>query len=435
MVKSLKTATKIHFVGVGGIGISAVARMLLGQGKQVSGSDRDSSLVTAELVKLGAKITIGHQTENIPTDCDLVIYSNAIGEDNLELIEAEKRGLLMLSYPEAVGQISAEKYTIAIAGTHGKTTTTAMTAEALIAGVLDPTVIVGSLLKLPNGETSNFIAGQSEYLVIEADEYKRAFLNLTPKILAITNLDLDHLDYYKGLADIQNAFGDLVGKIPSDGFLICDQNDPHLLPVLSQANCQVINYQTADISGLNLLVPGEHNRDNAKVAIAIGEVLKINRSVIVAALNKFSGTWRRFEYKGKTAIGALVYDDYAHNPQKVKAALAGAREKFPDQKVVAIFQPHLFSRTKLLLKDFGQSFADADLVGILDIYPAREAFDDTIHSRDLVAEINQATNNAVYLKDFAEAENWLKTNSKEGDVIMTIGAGDGYKIGEAVLVK
>ena len=233
----LKQARLAYFIGIGGIGLSAIARMFLAGGKSVSGSDRSPSLVTTELEKLGAKIFIGHQAENLPADCDLVIYTNAVLADNPELLEAKRRGITTISYPEALGQISADKFTIAIAGTHGKTTTTAMTSDVLLAGGLDPTVIVGSFLK----SGTNFIAGQSEYLVVEADEYMRAFLNLSPKILAINNIDRDHLDYYQDLADIQNAFGDLVAKIPAAGWLICNPNDTHLLPVIKRAKCRSLS--------------------------------------------------------------------------------------------------------------------------------------------------------------------------------------------------
>lgn len=430
----------IYFIGIGGIGISAIARMYLGEGKKVGGSDREPSLVTDELAKLGAQIVFGQKAENIPADCELVIYTNAIGEDNPELVEAKKLGLKIMSYPEALGKISAEKFTIAISGMHGKTTTSAMVAEMLIAAKLDPTVVVGSFLK----SGTNFIAGKSNparlngrsvgYLVVEADEYKRAFLNLSPKILAINNIDLDHLDYYKDLADIQNAFGELVAKLPADGALVCDLHHPHVVPIIAQAKCPVYDYNQVDIAGLDLAVPGEHNRNNARVAIKIGEVLGIEPAIIIEALNNFKGTWRRFEFKGEMVSGALVYDDYAHNPQKVAAALAGAREKFPDKKIIAVFQPHLFSRTKLLLNDFAKSFADADVVGILDIYPAREAFDPTIHSKDLVEVIKTEGVEAHYLDSFQAAEEFIKTNAlSDNDVVMTIGAGDGYKAGEAVI--
>ncbi len=420
----------IYFIGIGGIGISAIARMYLGEGKKVGGSDREPSLVTDELVKLGAQIVFGQKAENIPADCELVIYTNAIGEDNPELVEAKKRGLKIMSYPEALGQISAEKFTVAISGMHGKTTTSAMVAEMLIAAKLDPTVVVGSFLK----SGTNFISGQSNYLVVEADEYKRAFLNLAPKILAINNIDLDHLDYYKDLVDIQNAFGELVAKIPSDGALICDPHHPHVAPIIAQAKCPVYDYNQVDIAGLDLAVPGEHNRNNARVAIKIGEVLGIEPAIIIEALNNFKGTWRRFEYKGEMASGALVYDDYAHNPQKVAAALGGAREKFPTKKIIAVFKPHLFSRTKLLLNDFAKSFGDADIVGIMDIYPAREAFDPTIHSKDLVELIKKEGVEVHYLDSFQAAEEFIKTNAlSDNDVVMTIGAGDGYKIGEAII--
>ena len=461
----LKQAKKIHFIGIGGIGISAIARMLLLEGKQVSGSDRDDNKVTQELAKAGATVFVGTKKEYLPADCDLVIYTVAIPQDNPELTEARARGLKILTYPETLNIISKEKYTIAVSGTHGKTTVTAMIAKVMIDAGLDPTVIVGSLIG-----TTNFISGQSKYLVVEADEYRKSFHNLEPSILVINNLDEDHLDFYKDLADIQDSFLHLAKKIPKDGFLICNTKLPNLQPIIAGVKCQVINYDE-QILMQKLLVPGEHNRQNAKEALAVASVLGVEAQKAQESLAQFAGTWRRFEYKGKTKAGALVYDDYAHNPQKVKAALQGAREMFPriengqaGKRIVVVFQPHLFSRTKLLLNEFATAFTDADEVILAPIFPAREAFDPTISSEILAERIN-STSPAIGMStspypmggeesnvfplslvkegargrlcssfaNFEQIESHLKFSLKENDVLITMGAGEQYRIGESLL--
>ncbi|MFA7252881.1 MAG: Mur ligase domain-containing protein [Candidatus Paceibacterota bacterium] len=441
----LNQAQHIYFIGIGGIGISAIARMMLLEGKKVSGSDRDETKVTEELRKAGAPVVIGQVKENVPADCDLIVYTNAIGQDNPELIEAKRLGVKMLTYPETLNIISKEKYTIAVSGTHGKTTVTAMVAKIMIDVGLDPTVIVGSLIS-----NTNFIMGKSKYFVVEADEYKKSFHNLEPSILVINNLDEDHLDFYKDLADIQDSFLHLAKKIPKDGFLICNTKLPNLQPIIKNVSCQVIDY--SEIKFIEkLLVPGEHNRQNAKTALAVAEVLQVNHDEAVKSLSQFAGTWRRFEFKGKTGQGALVYDDYAHNPQKVKAALQGAREMFPDKNIIVVFQPHLFSRTKLLLKEFATAFVDADEVILAPIFPAREVFDPTISSEILAEEIKKplqpplvrgglsdlplirGIKGVFTFPDFDSIISYLKPHLSEKDLVITMGAGEQYKIGEALL--
>jgi len=422
----LKTAQCIHFIGIGGIGISAIARMLLLEGKKVSGSDRDKTKVTEELEKAGAKIFIGHDGKNIPADCDLIIYTVAIPTDNEEFIEAQKSGVKMLTYPQTLNIISKEKYTIAISGTHGKTTVTAMVSKIMIDTGLDPTVIVGSLI----GNT-NFIIGKSKYLVVEADEYKKSFHNLEPSIMVINNLDLDHLDFYKDLADIQDSFLYLALKLPADGFLICNTKLPNLKPLIAGVKCKVIDYSEM-VMKEKLMVPGEHNRQNAKAALGVSQALNIDLKSAEKSLAQFAGTWRRFEYKGKTKSGALVYDDYAHNPQKVKAALQGARELYPDKKIIVVFQPHLFSRTKLLLKEFATAFGDADEVILTPIFPAREVFDPTISSEILAEKIMENNPNIKTFTSFELVQEYLKNHLDKGDIIITMGAGEQYKIGEVL---
>jgi len=427
----LQQAKKIHFIGIGGIGISAIARMFLLEGKEVSGSDQSESLVTEELAKLGAKIFIGQKAENVSPSTDLIIYTIAIPADNPERVAGEHLNIPAMTYPEALGQISKTKTTVAVAGTHGKTTTTAMIAQIALAAKLDPTVVVGSFMLNDDGNQTNFIAGKGDLLIAEACEYRRSFLNLSPKILVITNIDNDHLDYYQDLADIQSAFAELAAKVPEDGYLICDVNAPNLAPVLAAAKCQVVDYTQVGITGLELLVPGGHNILNAQAALAVAKILDISPSTALEALNKFSGTWRRFEFKGELGSGAFIYDDYAHHPTEIKATLAAAREKFPERRIIAVFQPHLYSRTKLLLNDFANSFTTADQVIIAPIYAAREAPDPTI-SHELLATAIGAKARA--LASLPAITAYLKTLIKPTDLVLTIGAGNVCEVAEALLL-
>ena len=420
----------VHFVGIGGIGISAVARMMHFAGKHISGSDRSVSKITDDLKKLGIEVVIGHAVENIPADVELVVYTNALAENNLELVEARRRGVLLLSYPEMLGEISRDKYTIAVSGTHGKTTTTAMIAGILRDGGLDPTVIVGSLLK---SEDSNFISGKSRYFVAEADEYKKSFLQLHPNILVVNNIDKDHLDYYKDLADIQKAFQNLAERVPADGYIVCDTSNPHVAPILHNLRCTIIEYPQYKHNDMRLQVAGEHNRLNAAAAFAVGKILSIEDAVIRGALGRFEGTWRRFELKGTTQRGALVFDDYAHNPQKVRAALQGAREKFPNKKITVVFQPHLYSRTKFLLHEFSHAFGDAENVIIAPIYAAREEPDTEISSEILADAVRNIHGEATCMNSFEEITSHLQETAGAEDVIVTMGAGDIFKIGEALI--
>lgn len=425
----LQKARKIHFIGIGGIGISAIARLMLKWGKHITGSDQSQSIVTDELAKLGARIYKGHRASRVIRNVDVVIYSPAIPKNNVEFLRARRLGIPAYSYPEALGMISRGKYTIAVSGTHGKTTTTAMIGKMLEGAGLKPTMIVGSLLM----ETrSNLVVGDGDYLVVEADEYKKSFLNLDPKILVITNIEADHLDFYKNLEDIQRAFGELVIKMGSRGALVCDTGLKNLKPILKKAKCLVINY--GNISTIpKLKVPGNHNVENARATYAVGRLLKITHADIIKSLQNFEGTWRRFECKGKMKSGALVYDDYAHHPTEIKATLRAAREKFGKQKIIAVFMPHLFSRTKDFLKEFGKSFGDADEVIIADIFPAREKDDGTVHSRGLVAEIKKHGKNARHIGEMDEIEKFLRKYATKGDVIMTIGAGDIYRVAGALI--
>ena len=386
----------------------------------------NKSEIVKELIKLGVKIKIGHKKENLESKTDLLIYSIAVPKNNPELVKAKKLKIKTLTYPEALGLISENHYTVAISGTHGKTTTTAMTAKIFIDAGLKPIAVVGSLLK---DEKSNFVGGKGKFFIAEACEYKRSFLNLEPKILAITNIDNDHLDYYKNLKAIQKAFAELVSKIPRDGFLICNPHDPKVKPVLKSAKCQVIDYAKVK-ENFKLKFPGSHNIENAKAAFSAGQIVGIKEKEIVRSLENFSGTWRRFDYKGIAKTGALIYDDYAHHPTEIKATLKAFREKFPDKKLMVVFQPHLFSRTKILLNDFAKNFKDADEVIVAPIYAAREKKDESVNSGMLAEKIDQNGKPALSLENFEKIADYLMANTGKNDTIVTMGAGDIYKVAE-----
>ncbi|MEA3399469.1 MAG: Mur ligase family protein [Patescibacteria group bacterium] len=408
----------IHFIGIGGIGISAIARMMLGEGKKVTGQDIQDSEIIKELRKNGADITIGQSFDNIPENTDLVVYTIAIKDYDPEFFEKLKNSDFEIkSYPEMLNEISKNKYTIAVAGTHGKTTTTAMLAKIL--EEKDPTVVVGSLIS----NKSNFIKGKSDLFIVEACEYRRSFLNLDPNILVITNIDKDHLDYYKDLDDIKNAFRELAMK--TSEYVVCDLSK--VADVVAGLDVEIIDYRKYYDKDLKLKIPGKHNKENAAVALAVADILNVKNN----SLLEFSGIWRRFEYKGEVLNGAKLYDDYAHHPVEIKATLEGFRELYPESKIVVVFQPHLFSRTKMLFDDFVNSFELADQILILPIYYAREESDGTISSSKLAVEID----NAEAFKDFDSAEEKLRNmDLNKNTIIVTMGAGEAFKIGDNLMI-
>ncbi len=428
---NLNKIKTVYFFGIGGIGVSAVARFMIGEGKKVSGSDTALGEVTEGLQKLGVKIFLGQKIENISEETDLIIYSAALEVAEPEFVKKLKSGKIpAISYSESLGLISQGKKVIAVAGTHGKTTTTAMIAKILKDADLDPTVIVGSLL---TESGSNFIGGKSEYFVVEADEYRRSFLSLYPYVLVITNIDEDHLDYYKNLEDIEGAFLQLAGRVHGDGVVICNISDPNLSPILENIKAPVLDYGSVDFSGVSLKFPGNHNRENGKAALLAGAFLGVPENSAKKSLAEFSGTWRRFEKKGETASGAIVYDDYAHNPAKVRAVLEGAREIYLDRKIIAVFQPHLFSRTKSFLEEFAKSFSGADEVILLPIYPAREKDPGDINSEMLAEKIRQNNIKAKAVSGFGEAEKEISKLAEKDDVVIMIGAGDINKLTEKII--
>lgn len=429
MENSLEKFKHIYFIGIGGIGMSAIARMFLLEGKDVSGSDLSASEVTDELIKLGAKINIGEPGNVLPENVDLVIYTVAIPNTHSEFIYAKNKNIKTISYPESLGLVSENKFTIAVAGTHGKTTTTAMIAQIFIDAGFDPTVIVGSFLK---NYKSNFIAGKSKYFIVEACEYKRSFLNLSPNIAVITNIDEDHLDYYTDLVGVQSGFRDFIGKIKPGGEIITDTGHSKIKPVLESTSLRTTDY-TLLHEDIRLKIPGEHNIKNAHAALAVALSVGISKGQALNSLSNFSGTWRRFDYLGETKTGALVYDDYAHHPSEIIATLKGARQKFPNQKIIVAFQPHLYSRTKEHFDEFGPALSLADEIILLPIYAAREQKDETVSSEILADKLIKSGLHVSYFNNFKLAEHYLEDHLKTGDVFFSMGAGDINRLGQAMI--
>src|SRR3989338_3622129 len=417
MELDLSKIKKGFFIGIGGIGISALAKMAISRGMEVSGVNDEESLKTLEpLMQAGVSIIFQKDYREIP-EADLYIYSDAWLYRGPEIIEkAKKTRKPVLSYFEALGIFAKEYKVIAIAGTHGKTTTTAMVAEILIDAELDPTVIVGSFVKkfdLSAQTGSNFRYGNSRYLVVEADEYNRHFFNFHPFLTVVTNIEADHLDCFKDLADIQNAFDKL----------------------LSQSENKIIDYTKYLEKVPKLSVPGEHNRMNAAAALAVADFLKIKEEDAQKSLAQFSGTWRRLEKRGETKDGTIIYDDYAHHPTEIKASLEALRELYPvgEKKITIVFQPNLYSRTKALFNDFAKAFKGADNIFLLPIFFAREEKDESISSDKLASAICLAGDKAKAFPDFESAENFVRgLNLGKNDVFITMGAGEAYKEADRV---
>jgi UDP-N-acetylmuramate--alanine ligase len=401
---------KIFFIGIGGIGISALAKMAVAKNIEVSGVNDDEGKTIDSLKELGVEIIFQKDFKELP-EADLYVYSDAWLYRGPEILEqAKKTGKPVLNYFGALGEFAKGYKVIAVAGTHGKTTTTAMISNVLVDADLDPTVIVGSFVKEFD---SNFREGKSEYLVVEADEYNRHFLSLHPFVAIVTNIEADHLDYYKDLADVQNAF---------DKFL-------------SQSSNKIVDYKKYLEKVPKLSVPGEHNRMDAAATLAIADFLGVDLEVAKKSLVKFSGTWRRLEKRGVTKEGVIIYDDYAHHPTEIMASLQALRELYPkgENTITVLFQPHLYSRTKALFDDFAKSFNDADKVLLLPIYFAREDPDPSVSS-DKLAEVMKLKGDSVQaFSSFELAEDFVKNlNLGRDDVFVTMGAGEAYKVADKV---
>ncbi len=446
-----KFIKKIHFVGIGGIGMSGLAEIVLNQGFEVSGSDINESEITKRLESLGVKISIGHSAENVK-DADVLVYSSAVTEENPELIEAFEKKIPVIKRAELLAETMRMKYGIGIAGTHGKTTTTSMVGLVLTEGGVDPTIIVGGKLSGLGG--TNARLGNGEYIVVEADEFDRTFLKLTPTIAAITTLEKEHLDIYKDLDDLKSAFIEFANKVPFYGFVTLCLDEPALQEIIPMINKKIITYGVSpqadvraenmrhneffstfsvnyfgdELGEITLRIPGVHNIKNALVAVVTGLQLGIPFEKIKIALEKFAGVYRRFETKYSNGI--LVIDDYAHHPTEINASLNAVRNGWK-RRVVAVFQPHLYSRTRDFYKEFGRVFLNSDIFVCTDVYPAREKPIEGI-SGELVAEAarNFGHKNVYYEPDKTKLPEMLNNIVEAGDIVLTMGAGDIWKIGE-----
>jgi UDP-N-acetylmuramate--alanine ligase len=451
-----KKIQHIHFVGIGGIGMSGIAEVLLNLGYRVTGSDLKESDTTQRLRQLGGEILIGHRAENV-TDPHVVVISSAVKRDNVEVVAARERQIPVIPRAEMLAELMRLKYAVAIAGAHGKTTTTSMVATVLAAGGVDPTVVIGGKL---NSLGSNAKLGQGEFLVAEADESDGSFLKLTPTIAVVTNIDEEHLDYYKDIAEIKDAFLAFINKVPFYGVAILCLDQKHiqsLIPLVqkryvtygmsTQADCRardvvlmplgskfrVVNH-SGDLGWFELAVPGMHNVSNSLAAIAVARELDIDVEVIRKSLRDFSGVQRRFQIKGEVK-GVLVVDDYGHHPTEVRATLAAARTS-DGRRVVCVFQPHRFTRTKHLLEEFFTAFHQADRVIIMDIYAAGEQPIPGVSGQAVVEGVKRyGHRDAAYIAGKDEVVEHLLTTLRPGDLLLTLGAGDVWKIGERVLEK
>jgi UDP-N-acetylmuramate--alanine ligase len=463
MFNQFTDLSRIHFVGIGGAGMSGIAEILVNYDQAeltVSGCDQASSEVTERLQRLGVTVHHGHSPDHLD-GVDLVVISSAVAENNAEVREARRLGITVVRRAEMLGELMRLKYGIAVAGTHGKTTTTSLVGTVLTESGLDPTVIVGGRLRLLG---TGARLGKSQYLVAEADEFDRSFLRLTPVTAVITTIDRDHLDTYKDLAAIQDAFVDFAGRVPFFGRLIVCLDDPYVRQILPRlADRRIITYgfsSGADLSAadvepsdwgtrftvrslrggthstlgeIQLPMPGRHNVLNALAAVGVGLSLRISFADIARAVAGFGGVHRRFEHLG-TWRGAAVVDDYAHHPTEVAATLAAARQTFPHGRVLAVFQPHLFSRTLDQAEEFGKALAAADLAVVNDVYPSRESPIPGV-TGELVADAARRAGHADvrYCPRWQDAPELLAGQAGPGDVVITLGAGDVNRLAQQLV--
>jgi UDP-N-acetylmuramate--alanine ligase len=449
---------RIHFVGIGGIGMSGIAEVLLNLGYKISGSDLKPSVVTQRLAEMDAQIFAGHTAENV-SGADVVVTSSAIVRDNPEVTEAARLHIPVIQRAEMLAELMRLKYGIAIAGMHGKTTTTSMVAAVLAAGGLDPTVVVGGRV---DAMGSNARLGKSHYLVAEADESDRSFLKLSPILSVVTNIDREHMDCYRDMQDVEDTFVDFMNRVPFYGMVVACAEDAPLRALLPRVKRRVVTYGTsldADFrlqalaaepgSGLNrfqvrykdqdlgefeLHVPGQHNVLNATAAIAVGIGLDISPGQIREALQTFRGVDRRFQRKG-VVRGVTVVDDYGHHPTEIRATLSAAKQA-GFARVHVIFQPHRYTRTQLLMDEFATAFADATMIVVLDIYPASEAPIPGITGEVLAGKIRERSGHpAQFASSFADAIDAAVAEAREGDLILTLGAGNVSQLAPQVLER
>jgi UDP-N-acetylmuramate--alanine ligase len=445
---------KIHFVGIGGIGMSGIAELLLNQGFKISGSDISESEVTRDLSSKGILVHIGHAAEYV-VDADVVVKSSAVDDKNPEIIAAFGKKIPVIRRAEMLSEIMRMSYGIGIAGTHGKTSTTSMVGSVLSAAELDPTVIVGGKVK---NYGSNNLLGSGKYIVVEADEFDRSFLTLSPIIAGITNIEADHLDCYQDLNGVKQAFIEYANKVPFFGSVIACLDDKGVRSIIPEINKKIITYgfsQQANIRAekiqfqnfcssfevhaydklmgeVELNVMGEHNILNALLAIATGLELDIDFDSIRTGLKNYNGVFRRFEFKG-SAKGITIYDDYAHHPTEIEVTLKGVRNS-TDKRIIAVFQPHLYSRTQDFYQEFGRSFFECDLLVVTPIYPARERPIKNVSGKMIAdAAVQSGHKNVIYIEQNAEIVEKLQEITTAGDIVISMGAGDIYQYAETFL--
>ncbi len=451
---------RVHFVGIGGIGMSGIAEVLLNLGYKVSGSDLKGSAVTQRLASLGANVFEGHREENI-SGAEVVVTSSAISPANPEVLEARRQHIPVIQRAEMLAELMRLKYGIAIAGMHGKTTTTSMVAAVLAGGELDPTVVVGGRV---DALGSNARLGKSQYLVAEADESDRSFLKLSPILCVVTNIDREHMDCYRNMRDVKRAFLDFMDRVPFYGMVVACNDDPLLRRLLRSVERRSVTYGTRkestfrikmgkatfdsenerptsrfrvlygeqDLGEFRIHVPGKHNVLNATAAIAVGVGLEVEVEKIRSALESFGGVDRRFQLRGKAA-GVSVIDDYGHHPTEIRATLEAARQ-CGFRKIHVIFQPHRYTRTQALMEEFTSAFEGADTLIVLDIYAASEAPIEGVTGENLARQIREKGNSdARYVSSFADAVVAASAAAGEGDMILTLGAGSVSQLGTVLL--
>lgn len=446
----------IHFIGIGGISMSGLAEILMGEGFSVTGSDAKESELTKHLEAKGAHVYYGQIADNIKDGIDVVVYTAAIHEDNPEFMEVKRRGIPMMARAELLGQMMRNyKNAIAISGTHGKTTTTSMVTEVFLAAENDPTISVGGILSSIGG---NIRVGGPEFFVTEACEYTNSFLSFYPTMAVILNIEADHLDFFKGIEEIRHSFSLFAEKVPKEGAIIINSTIINYEEIVKQVNGRVITFgssKDSDYSAdhivydelarpsydlyvkgekmdrITLGVQGEHNVFNSLSAIAVAREYGIDMETIKKGLLKFSGTNRRFEKKGELH-GITIIDDYAHHPQEIAATLKAAKN-YPHKRIWCIFQPHTYTRTKALLPEFVEALSLADVVVLAKIYAARETDTLGVSSADIADRLKEKEVDVCYLPTFDEIENFILENCTQGDLLITMGAGDIVKVGEELL--
>lgn len=445
---------QIHMVGIGGIGMSGMAEILLQKGYHITGSDASMGETIERLQEIGAEISIGHEAKNIE-GADVVVYTSAVkANENIETSAALEQGIPVIKRAEMLAELMRMKYGVGVAGTHGKTTTTTMIGHVIQDGSFDPTIMVGG--KVHSFSETNAVVGKGDIIVVEADEFDRTFLRLTPSLAVITNIEAEHLDIYDSLEDVKEAFIEFGNKVPFYGVVVLCLDDPNVRSIIPDIERRITTYgltpqakiRATDIEidhfnsrftvindgkklgEINLQAPGTHNVKNALAAISVGLELDIDFKDIKSGLERFEGVFRRFELKAEKD-GVMVIDDYAHHPTEVQATLNAARKGWKDRRIVAAFQPHLYSRTQELYKEFGLSFFDAEVCVITDVYPSREEPIEGVTGR-LIADVAKEYGHRKvhYVEDKNDLPVKLKDIVQPGDVVITMGAGDIYKYGE-----